>query len=439
MKPFAFTFLFLLIIAPARADNDPAAGLFNGEKSPSLHLRFTVEEWRDMQPHHGRFVTPRRPAHQQYPIAWAHLAVDDQVLPFVAARFRGNSSYAAAAPYLKRPLKIDFNYFDDEQRLMGLKELYLSPNCLDPSQVREHLSYELFHKAGIATPRTALAQVFLTIDGQHDAAALGPYTVIEDPQSKSFLKREFGDSSGLLFKPDSYGELRYLGEDWNDYRVGYSCKTDGTVVLRKRFIELTKLISRADDERFAREIESFIDMDQFVRFVAVNVLMANYDSFLATDHNFFVYIHPKTLKAHFFPWDLNLSFGAYVRTGPKVAQFSVDRPWVGSHRLLSRVLSVEKYRTAYREHLDKLSRQLFDPEKLIPMVEKLEARVAKLEKNPEDPAILPGGRLARPPELKQFIRDRYAAVRAQLDGTATVVQIPIFIHGPISGFLRSYR
>jgi hypothetical protein len=171
----------------------------------------------------------------------------------------------------------------------------------------------------------------------------------------------------------------------------------------------------------------------------VNVLLSNYDSFLAMGHNFYAYLNPRTLKLHFIPWDLNLSFGGYVRVPPgEVARVSVDRPWIGRHRLVERVLKVEKHRERYRAILGELNGTLFEPEKLVARVERLDGllrEVRELPKEPSNPSIARGA-LAEAPELKQFIRDRHASVKAQLAGDVSGVVVPRFTHGPITGYLK---
>jgi hypothetical protein len=47
-------------------------------------------------------------------------------------------------------------------------------------------------------------------------------------------------------------------------------------------------------------------VDQFLRFVAVNAIIANNDSYLRGGHNFYIYLDPKDGKVRFIPWDQDL-------------------------------------------------------------------------------------------------------------------------------------
>ena len=80
----------------------------------------------------------------------------------------------------KRPFKIDFDRFVDGQKFHGMQQLNLHNNVMDPTHVRQALSYRVFEAAGIASPRTAFAEVSLTIDGECDHEPLGLYTLVEE-------------------------------------------------------------------------------------------------------------------------------------------------------------------------------------------------------------------------------------------------------------------
>jgi hypothetical protein len=219
----------------------------------------------------------------------------------------------------------------------------------------------------------------------------------------------------------------------------YSPKTEASAETGARFVEFLRLLNRGDDETFAREIGSFVEMEEFLRFLAVNVLLANYDSILGMAHNFYIYVHPETLKLHFIPWDLNLSFGGYVRVPPnRVARTSVDDPCVGAVRLIDRVLKVAKYRERYRAILGELNGTIFEPERLSDRVGRLNEVMREVRDWPKEannPSVARGS-LAEPPELEVFIWERHASVAAQLRGEAGDVYPPQFVHGPISAYLK---
>ena len=114
--------------------------------------------------------------------------------------------------------------------------------------------------------------------GAKERESKGLYTIVEQVD-KRFLKDRFGESNGLLLKPSTFGVFRYLGEDWAEYEVAYIPKTTPTEAQQQRLIAFAKLLQQADDAEFESTLEDYLDVDQFLRFLAMNVLLSNLDSF----------------------------------------------------------------------------------------------------------------------------------------------------------------
>src|SRR5262249_53178961 len=112
---------------------------------------------------------------------WSHatFSAGGETYKNVGLRFKGNASYMASSRGLKRNLKIDFNHYDEEQSFHGLKSINLNAGAMDPTKAHEALSYAIFRAAGVPAPRTAFAQVTLTIPGKFDRELLGAYTLVE--------------------------------------------------------------------------------------------------------------------------------------------------------------------------------------------------------------------------------------------------------------------
>ena len=120
------------------------------------------------------------------------------------------------------------------------------------------------------------------------------------------MKDRFGAADGLLLKPSTFGVFRYLGEDWAKYEVAYIPKTTPTEPQQQRLIAFTKLLHQADDEEFEATVDEYLDVDQFLRFLAMNVLLSNLDSFLGGAQNYYVYLDSASNRFHFLPWDMDI-------------------------------------------------------------------------------------------------------------------------------------
>ena len=89
-------------------------------------------------------------------------------------------------------------------------------------------------------------------------------------------------------------------------------------------IDFTRLVNRADDEQFNKQIGTYLDVDEFLRFIAVNALVANLDSIFSMGHNFYIFLNPKTNKFMFLPWDLDLSLAGFPMVGSPDQQMDLS-------------------------------------------------------------------------------------------------------------------
>lgn len=454
---------------------DPSDTVFGQTRIWKIHVRVTAENWKKMQPAGGFPFgprpgggPPRNPAENrkgpnsneraqegrppmppgrpgggpggfrpgsfgfEFEYVSADVELDDEQLKNVGLRFKGNGTYGMSAGARKRPLKIDFNRFVDKQKFHGLQQLNLHNNVMDPTHVRQALSYPVFQAAGVPSPRTAFAEVSLTIDGECDHEPLGIYTVVEEID-KDFLKRHFQTEKGMLLKPEGVPGLQYMGEDWANY-AWYDPKTKTKPHEQQRLIEFTRLIHQADDQQFRREVASMLDTDEFASFLAANVLLTNMDSFLTNVHNYYLYLNPKTKKFEFLPWDLDLAMGAFFPAGSaeQLQDLSISHPHVGQNRLIERMLEWDEFDRVYRQRLRELIEKCFGKEgittKTLPEVRAAVKDAAAREKERADAAAAkrPQGGFGFPsgmgnpfnnqPPLETFIAKRQESINAQLAG-----------------------
>lgn len=281
----------------------------------------------------------------------------------VGVRFKGVSSFVRSPNAYKRPFKLDFGRGMPGRRFLGAGEFYLNNNVNDATQMREALAYDLFRRAGIPAPRTAFAQVYLTIPGRFEGRHLGLYTMIESVDD-AFLEAAFGSAQGVLMKPEMMRGLQYFGEAWENYAERYQPrepKGGAPVADRSRFIEFVRFIQQARPEEFAKGLERYLEVEPFARFVALNAILANVDSFIGNGHNYYLYARPGGGRATFMPWDLNESFGMHPVSGPSREQmlFSVVRPNGDPNALVERFVRDPSLGVLYRAQCTWLLTNLF--------------------------------------------------------------------------------
>ena len=103
-------------------------------------------------------------------------------------------------------------------------------------------------------------------------------------------------------------------------------------------------MNQATDEEFTKQIDSFIDVDAFLRFLAANALTSNLESFFALGHNYTLYLDPKTNKFHFIPGDLEFSLANFLLMGSpdQLMDLSVTKPYPGENKLPDRLLAIKE-------------------------------------------------------------------------------------------------
>ena len=357
-----------------------------------IHIKISQEEWAKVQPpadtdwdifaaferidkdaqagRHFHSEKSSRPGLAGYlgvdhQYGKADITVDGETIKEIGLRYKGNGTFLEGRERGKYSFKIDFNEYIDDQEFRGLTKINLQNNVSDPSYLREALSYELFREAGIPCPHVGWARVKLTVYDEFDAKDLGLYSLVEQV-GKRFLKDRYGSSKGLLLKPSTFGTFRHFGEEWPPYEAAYFPKTKASEAQKRTLIDFTRLVHEATADTFDQRIETYLDTVEFLRFLAVNVLLSNLDSFLGGTQNYYAYIEPKTSRFQLLPWDLDHSFGAFILVGtPETRRdLSIHKPHWGWNRLIERMLAIPRYEQAYHDHLSNYLDTIFAEEKL---------------------------------------------------------------------------
>lgn len=379
---------------------------------------------------------------QEFDYVPATVICDGAVYPEVGVRFRGNASITMIPPDGKKPFKLDFNRYVDSGIFHGFTTLNFI-NCFrDPSMLRDKLAYDLYRKAGVPAPRATFADVYLTLDGKPQEH-LGFYVVVEQV-NRPFLEDRFGNSKGLLLKFEITRDLEYRGEEWEKYAHDHELKSDNESDT-KLFIQFVKFLTQSSDTEFAQSIERYLNLDRFLAWLALDMLLTDLDSYAGMGHNWYLYFNTDTERFEFIPWDVNESFGNLQMDAPdKMLNFDIKKPYVGDKILIRRILNIEKYRMLYEFYLRTFIRDFFNPEFLNREIDRLHAFIESAVKADSKPIFPYEDFLKSVNEnvkprmfilsqsiigLKPFIEKRGESVMAQLVGTRQGDSIGDFMPG----------
>lgn len=224
---------------------------------------------------------------------------------------------------------------------------------------------------GVPASRTAYAELRFNVPGLYDNVPGGTFVVVENV-NKRFLKRVLPPGTGLLMKPEgTRGGILSLGSNWDAYIPVFRPDREATTHEQQRVMEFAGLISQTDVALFREKIGTYLDVDEFLRFVAVHLFIANNDSYVGGgNHNYYLYLDPKDDKLRFIPWDEDLS----MNSGRGGNGSDVLRPAVNNaliYWLLDDPAVTERHRAIVKE----LAETVFTAPALNKLIEEVERAV----------------------------------------------------------------
>jgi len=308
-----------------RLDITISPASWNAMQDDASALLGTAGEWRmppiarEEPPASDRQI-PALPMRSRDPIyVDADLRIGERTWRHVGIRYKGNSTLMRSWHERtgRLPLRIDMDRFEErypetkDQTLFGFAKLSLSIG--DPSALRQKLSNELFAAAGLPTPATAFYRVF--IDHGAGPQDLGIYTVTELPSDRAFLDAAFGSHTGNLYKPEGHGARwdTFDAASLNKQRP----KRDPDVRDARALYDALHA-DRTDAPRWRRELERRFDVDRFLRWLAVNTAILEWDAYGQMPHNYYLYADPRAgSRLTWIHWDHNESLGASPMRPPR--------------------------------------------------------------------------------------------------------------------------
>lgn len=288
--------------------------------------------------------------------------VNGQRFDSVGVRYKGNSSYFRTRneTLKKLPFNIKLDFKKKGQALKGNQNtLKLSNAFLDPSFLRDPLSYELIRKY-MPAPQCNFTKLY--INGKYWGLYINSESVDE-----SFIKKNYGVAGGHIVKcdPDNWKRVRsqsgcpkgenasltYLNDNAGCYDAFYEAEDPSAWKL---LLNLIKVLNKSTEQ-----IETVLDVDQTLWMLALNNAMVNLDSYNGSlSHNYYLWFDSSNV-AHPIIWDLNMSFGGWRRdfsfqemTDDQLIQYSPLAEFENLRRpLISKLLKNPLYRKVYLAHL----------------------------------------------------------------------------------------
>ncbi len=219
------------------------------------------------------------------------IVYDGKELVQVGIRQKGNT----AIPLDQKPsFSVDFDEFDSKGDLHGFHKILLNSSKQDPTFLREKLASEAHARAGL--PASRMVHAHVTFNG----ADAGLYVVAE-AVDKDFLQLHFG-------KDFDQGNL-YEGPCCGDFAIDTGYRTTQLTLddevkdgrTRDDVNLLAKTIVSAPDATFAADMTKVLDLEQYMKIYALEVLLMHWDGYAFRGNNYYLYDNPADSRFVFFP------------------------------------------------------------------------------------------------------------------------------------------
>ena len=401
-----------------------AAGLLNTDKEPEYARRLfddsyvhtidiQIDDWK-------RFI--KTAGDETY--SSCTVIIDGEDFHQVGLRAKGNNSRRLTEEYglCRYSLKLEFDHFLGGGSYYGLDKFSLDSSFQDNSYMKTYIAYDMM--AFMNVPSPLCSYVWVTINGED----WGLFLAIEEPE-EAFARRNFGKDHGILYKPDYHSlnaenadvALKYIDDDPESYPgIFENAKFRITESDEDRVISALKTLSEGENP------ESAVNVDEVLRYFAVQVFVMNWDSYLGhTGHNYFLYEEGGVLSM--LPWDYNLAFGTYAlgMTNPVkdpyiLINYPVNTPAPGdimlNRSLYHNLMKHDVYFTQYHENFDRLLSEYFEIGRFVTVLRQTERMIAPyVENDPTSFCSFEDHQLAVD-MLENICLLRAESIRGQLEG-----------------------
>ncbi len=354
--------------------------VFNQNKVLRFDIKISTEDWLNMQSDLSSILgsSGGRPGGPGGGMG-ADVSVDPMWVPcsfrfndtewyHVGIRYKGNSSLKSTfqSGNNKLSFKLDFDQFEDDypeiknQRFYGFKQLNLKNNFDDMSLMREKVGADLFRQFGLASPQTAFCEVYVDIG--NGPQYYGVYTLVEEVDD-SVIKSQFISNSGNLYKPDGAAATFASGTfDTGEMEIKTN-EDSATYSDVKALYDIINSQERTTNtENWLTNLEAVFNVNMFLKYLAANNIIQNWDTYGRMTHNYYLYNNPETGLLTWIPWDNNEAF----QDGKQGGALSLSMTEVGINwPIINYLIQQEEYKATYEMYLQKFVDEIFIPSKMI--------------------------------------------------------------------------
>ncbi len=274
----------------------------------------------------------------------------------VGFRLKGNSTLSTSwrNGIYKLPFRLDFDEFEEQyaqienQRFYGFNELSFSPGANDNTLIREKVGADIFRRAGIASSQTAFYKVFINFGS--GIKYCGVYTMVEVVDD-TMIKNQFGSDDGNIYKPESAFKSFIEDEFEKKNNKGEADFSD----VQAAIAALNSSTRNTDAPQWRASLETSFNVDHFIKWLAVNTTMHNWDTYGAMAHNYYLY-NDADKGLTWIPWDNNEAMSNRGKRSELTLSLSgISNSWP----LIRYIADDPVYYANYKEYVHEFAEQVF--------------------------------------------------------------------------------
>ena len=449
--------------------------LFDTSSILSVNIQMDEADWNDM--------LENATAETYYQ---CNVEVNGTMFYQVGIRPKGNTSLSAIAnddTTDRYSFKLEFDHYVDGQTCFGLDKLILNNNYADATNLKEALIYDMYQYLGADASLYNYAKI--SLNGEY----WGVYLALEGVED-SFQLRNYGTESGELYKPESMdmgggkaqerpdgmpegtedgkdfgnggppdapnqtdaagnaepgqrpegdaeppggmdrnsggADLNYTDDDLDSYETIWDGEVTKTNQAdHERVVKALKNIAEGND------LESYMDIDNLLRYMAVHVFSVNEDSLSGTmAHNY--YLYESDGKLSLIPWDYNLALGGMGGMGggmpggsgeteersgaTSVVNSPIDDAFSGTD-FFDTLLENETYHSQYEAYLQQLVSEYINGGGFDAFYERVRSQIDELVETDPTAFYSYDEYETAAETLYQVVKLRGQSIQGQLDGT----------------------
>jgi hypothetical protein len=279
---------------------------------------------------------------------------------------------------------------ENKKELYGRSSIKLRAEHMDPTFVREKIYSDILNTLGVPTAQNTYARLYI------NGAPIGFFDLSDTVNNNRYLRNTFNNGEKYknvnnnpnpLYQANSvsgeglYSDFGFYGDDatQDKYSV-YVYKGDDKVKTKYEHIanDLIPLFKEIESYKFGEVNGISIDIDSFLKYMAMEFLGGAVDNFWVTPGNYYLFKDLEKNKWFFHDVDFHYSFGvswdAKKMLNTPLSEFPPDMEDGNKEKsrpLLDAIRSHPNEEAKFKSIFERLLKTSFHPNALFPRLESL--------------------------------------------------------------------